>query len=47
MGEIRTMLKLENDRMVDTGAVMLLLPQDIVEMLGLEIIDKIKVKHRV
>ena len=35
--EVRQM---ELDALVDTGAVMILLPQDIVEKLGLEIFDK-------
>ena len=32
--------KVELEALVDTGAVMILLPQDVVEMLGLQIIDK-------
>lgn len=62
MGEIRTLIKLENrddrtlfkagnitqervrsreiDAVVDTGAVMTLLPQDLVEDLGLEMLDR-------
>ena len=32
--------KVELEALVDTGAVMVLLPQDVVEMLGLQIIDK-------
>lgn len=51
MGEIRAKVFLENDKdatkrletdaLIDTGAVMLLLPQDIVETLGLEMTDKV------
>ncbi len=49
MGEIRTNITLKNpqnekmvtlDAMIDTGAVMLLLPQDAVEEIGLVTIDK-------
>jgi len=32
--------QIEIDALVDTGAVMILLPQDIVEQLGLEVFDK-------
>ncbi len=37
-GEVRMLII---DAMVDTGAVMLLLPQDIVEVLGLKIMDRL------
>lgn len=49
MGEIRTIIIIKNpksdqtvtlDAMIDTGSVMLLLPQDVVEEIGLKTIDK-------
>lgn len=51
MGEVRTQAKLSNaatrepsieaDLLVDTGAVLVLLPQDMVEALRLDILDKV------
>ena len=40
MIEVEAIRRTEIDAMVDTGAVMTLLPQDVVEALGLEKIDK-------